>query len=238
MPNIDQSSKLINANQMNELFRLSRNAIAGSLRAIGMFLVLAAGFGSDAAAQNYPNPDFTNEIYAFRKDSAKLTRLEKETSKLENKTSFGGGSMQYEIDERQSNVRFVNMDPYSFVFYTGTGASAVTAGSAGDSTMRANGMDPNMFNGMGNVNPSQIALYKLDASHDKRLIVVARAGGIFNKKSSTTATLTTSVRKIRDGYFEIVPDKKLLTGEYAFAIQQTGVTSMGGGVVLFCFAVD
>ena len=147
--------------------------------------------------------------------------------------------MQYEIDGKQSNVRYANMDPYSFVFYTGSGSgTGIAAGSAGDSAMRASGMDPNMFNGMGNVNPSQIALYKLEAAHDKRLIVVAKAGGIFNKKSSTTPTITTSVRKIREGYFEIVPDKRLLSGEYAFAIQQTGVTSMGGGVVLFCFAVE
>lgn len=201
-------------------------------------LALIAGTFLNASAQNYPNPDFTNEIYAFRKDSSKLSRLEKETSKLENKTSFGGGSMQYEIDGKQSNVRYANMDPYSFVFYTGASSSGIAAGSAGDSTMRANGMDPNMFNGMGNVNPSQIALYKLDAAHDKRLIVVAKAGGIFNKKTSTTPTITTSVRKIREGYFEIVPDKRLVSGEYAFAIQQTGVTSMGGGVVLFCFAVE
>ncbi len=46
--------------------------------------------------------------------------------------------------------------------------------------------------------------------------------------TSATPTLATSVRKIRDRYFEIVPDKKLMPGEYAFAIQQAGVTSMGG----------
>jgi hypothetical protein len=204
-------------------------------------IALAIGIGITVTAQNYPNPDFNNEIYALRKDSGKLTRLEKASSQLHQKTSImGGGSMQYDIEAKQSTVRFTNMDPYSFIIFTGSGnGGSITSGSAGDSAMRAGGMDPNMFNGFGSLNPSQIALYKMEVSHDQRAVVMAKGGGFnFGKKSSSGGVQTTSFRKVRDGYFEIVIDKKLAPGEYAFLIQQTGMASANGGVILFCFGVD
>ncbi|HTR29381.1 MAG TPA: hypothetical protein VMH27_08920 [Puia sp.] len=203
-------------------------------------ITLAIGFGMTASAQSYPNPDFNNEVYALRKDSGKLTRLEKASSQIHQKNSFmGGGSMQYDVEAKQSPVRFTNMDPYSFIIYTGSGnGGSFASGSAGDSAMRASGMDPNMFNGFGSLNPSQIALYRMDVSHDQRAVVMAKGGGYFNKKSTSSGVLTTSFRKVRDGYFEIVIDKKLAPGEYAFLVQQTGMASANGGVILFCFGVD
>jgi len=204
-------------------------------------IALVIGFGITATAQNYPNPDFNNEVYALRKDSGKLTRLEKASSQIHQKTSImGGGSMQYEVEAKQSTIRFTNMDPYSFIIWTGSGNGGnVASGSAGDSAMRASGFDPNMFNGFGSLNPSQIALYKMDVSHDQRTVVMAKGGGFnFGKKSSSGGVQTTSFRKVRDGYFEIVLDKKPAPGEYAFLVQQTGMASANGGVILFCFGVD
>ena len=50
---------------------------------------------------------------------------------------------------------------------------------------------------------------------------------------------TFSVKKIRDGYWELVPDKMLPPGEYAFsALDMTGSSARGPGVLLFAFGVD
>jgi hypothetical protein len=227
---------------MKALIRNPRIAIARSSRPIAIVMALSAGFTFTATAQTYPNPDFNNEVYAYRKDSGKLTRLEKETATIQQRSSFGGmggASMQYEVDGKQAPIRMIDMDQYTFVFWTGSTGTEVKTGSGGDSAMRANGMDPNMFNGFGGLNPSQIALYKMDISHDKRIIALAKGGGFnFSKKSGPAGTISTSFRKVRDGYFEIVLDKKLMPGEYAFVIQQTGMAAAGGGVVLFCFGVN
>jgi hypothetical protein len=40
--------------------------------------------------QQYPTPEFSNEIYFFKKDVAQVFRLEKGYSKVEAKTKMGG----------------------------------------------------------------------------------------------------------------------------------------------------
>src|ERR1041385_7526909 len=95
-------------------------------------------------AQTYPNPEFANEVYWYRKDSSKLVRLEKGSSKMENKTkAMGLGGMEngYTIDGEKSPVRLSGGTNLSFIFSTGaTSGSGTNHGS--DSVMRANGMDP------------------------------------------------------------------------------------------------
>jgi hypothetical protein len=88
--------------------------------------------------------------------------------------------------------------------------------------------------------PTQFTLYKMDVSGAKRTITLAKSGGFaFSKKSSSGSdNYSTSIRKIREGYFEMVVDRRLPKGEYAFVIMSTGMDAMRGGATLFCFGVD
>ena len=208
---------------------------------IPVFLILFAG--GAAMAQDYPNPDFNNEVYAYRKDSNRLSRLEKQSSEMNTKAGFGGfssSSTEYNIDGGRAAVRFSGIDKYSFVFWNGSTGGSTVSGSRGDSMMRASGVDPNMLSQVGMNGPSQFTLYKMNASGNKRSIVLAKSGGFaFSKKSSSgSEKYSTSIRKIREGYFEMVVDKPLPKGEYAFVIMAMGMASMNGGAVLFCFGVD
>jgi len=47
-----------------------------------------------------------------------------------------------------------------------------------------------------------------------------------------------SVRKVREGYWELVIDKSLPKGEYAFTVQGTGMSNMDGSVTIFAFGID
>jgi hypothetical protein len=207
-------------------------------------LAFSLFLGSLAAeAQAYPNPDFNNEVCAYRKDSNRLARLEKQSADINNKTGFGGfggSSAEYDIDGGHAAVRFSEIDKYSFVFWDGSTGGATTAGARGDSMMRASGIDPNMIAQAGMQGPNQFTLYKMEVSGGKRVIVIAKSGGFsFGKKSSSgNEKYSTSIRKVREGYFEMVVDKHLPKGEYAFAILAMGMGSMHGGATLFCFGVD
>jgi hypothetical protein len=58
--------------------------------------------------KNYPEPEFSNEVYYLQKDSIySLIRLEKGASKMETKTKmggFGGAEMGYTLDGEKSPV--------------------------------------------------------------------------------------------------------------------------------------
>lgn len=192
--------------------------------------------------QDYPNPEFNNEVYAFRKDSSKLTRLEKQTATIENKNSVVNGYRQeYHVDAGQATVRLGNIDRYSFVFWTGVtsnGAPGIAAGSRADSLIRATGADPAMFNVNGMNSSETFSLYRMDASKGRRTILLMKSGGYFSKKGGESEKFSTSTKKIREGYFELVVDKKLPPGEYAFVIRSQGMDAMRGGATLYCFGVD
>lgn len=200
--------------------------------------------GFAAFGQDYPNPEFNNEVYAFRKDSSKLFRLEKQSATMENKTSVVSGSRaEYTIDAGQATVRFGNIDRYSFVFWTGavsTGsAPGVAPGGRADSLMRSAGIDPAMLNLTGANSPQNFTLYRMEASKGKRTILLVKSGGYFNRKGGgESEKYSISSKRIREGYFEMVVDKPLPPGEYAFVIRSQGMDAMRGGATLYCFGVD
>src|SRR6185436_19938384 len=108
-------------------------------------------FGTVLSAQNnYPVPEFSNEVYWLQKDSSKVLRLEKGTSKMETKTKMGGAENGYVIDGEKSTVRLKEGNNLSFVFSSGT--ATTQSNPSADSTMRANGIDPSMMQGMGAMN--------------------------------------------------------------------------------------
>ena len=198
-------------------------------------------------AQKYPDPEFSNEIYYLKKDSVhSLVRLEKSASKMENKSKaagFGGFENGYAVDGTKSDVRLNNGSNISFVVSAGaSGSSSSTSTAQRDSMMRANGMDPSMASGMpgGTSDPANsVTLYKADASKGTRKIYMMKTGGAFSMgKNKSSDKFTFSVKKIRDGYWELVVDKPLPKGEYAF-VKADGYSGTGGmDAVLFAFGVD
>ncbi len=198
-------------------------------------------------AQTYPEPEFTNEVYYLNKSNGNaLVRLEKGASKMDTKTNvISGSEVGYSIDGGKSPVRLSSGTNVSFIISSGSsGSSANKPSSASDSMMKANGMDPSMFNGMGNTSdPSQrFILYKMESGKGERKVLLQKAPGMnpFGKhKIESSDKYTFSVKKIREGYWELVVDKPLPRGEYAFTMQGAGMgDAMTGATTLFAFGVD
>ena len=198
------------------------------------------------SAQKYPEPEFSNEIYYLKKDSVhSLVRLEKSSAKMDTKAKAGGfGGMEngYYFDGEKSDIRLNNGANLSFVFSTGTSASNSSSSSAQrDSMMRANGMDPSMTSSMAGMTDLShtVALYKTDVGKGQRKILLQKAGGAFgSKKNQSSDKYLFSVKKIKEGYRELVIDKTLPKGEYAFNMVNMTTGNMDGSTTIFAFAVD
>jgi len=206
-----------------------------------LFLSAVLLYGSAVVAQKYPEPEFSNEIYYLKKDSALLMRLEKGSSKMDTKmkmAGYGGAESGYEMDGQKSTTRLNGGSNLSFVFYTGSSASS---GNKMDSMMRANGVDPDMMRSMSEPSGS-ITLYKADAAKEKRKVYLMKSPGMINpfgsKKAQSSDKYTFSTKKIKDGYWELVIDKTLPKGEYVFVMANTGMNNVDGSMMLFAFAVD
>lgn len=188
-------------------------------------------------AQTYPDPEFVNEVYALRKDSNTLIRLEKDFSKMNYNTKMGGmGGVQYgySIESEKSPVRLNGSTRYSFVYSTG----AANSNPAADSVMRSNGMDPSMYSNMGMDPTKMISLYSMESSKGKRNIVMAAGAGVnlLKKSKKESNKYPFSVKKVREGYYEFIVDKILPKGEYAFLIMSQG--GMDNSYPLFAFAIE
>ena len=209
-----------------------------------IFFSVASLLWAQPDKTKYPEPEFSNEVYYLKKDSSHtLIRLEKESSKMDSKMKmggFGGHEMGYVFDGEKSTVRLTKRPDLSFVF--STGASVKSSSPEQDSMMRANGMDPSMMSGGmgGMMDPTNmITLYKAELSKGKRKILMQKAGGAFgSKKTQSSDKYTFSVKKIREGYWELVIDKPLPKGEYAFSMMNMGMGNMDGGTLLFAFAIE
>lgn len=210
-----------------------------------IFLALQAlAFTGMAIAQVYPEPEFSNEVYYLKKDSAYSTvRLEKGSSKMEQKgNGIGGYESGYTLDGAKSGVRFTNGSNLSFVI--STGASSGSSSHQSDSMMKASGIDPSMMQGMGSMmDPtSTLALYKLESTKGERKVILQKSGSVLpfaNHKPRSSEKYTFSLKKIRQGYWELVIDKSLPKGEYAFTMMNVmGGDAMAGSTLLFAFAID
>ena len=214
---------------------------------VTILLIATSLLSAQADKTKYPEPEFSKEVCYLKKDSINsVVRLEKESSKVESKTKMGGMGgyeMGYVLDGEKSTARLNKRPDLSFVF--STGASVKSSSPEKDSMMRANGMDPSMMNGMegmsgGMMDPtSMITLYKAESAKGKRKVLMQKAGGAFGgKKSQSSDKYTFSVKKIREGYWELVIDKPLPRGEYAFSMMNMGAGNMDGSTLLFSFAID
>ena len=201
-----------------------------------------------AMPQEYPEPEFSNEIYFLKKDSVySLVRLEKENASMEMKTKaagFGGYENGYILEGEKSSVRLTKGPGLSFIF-TNTAGGGQASSAEQDSMLRANGIDPSMMNAsagsMSAMNDpvKTITLYKTDVAKGKRKVLMQKAPGAFGgKKLQSSDKYTFSIKKIKDGYWELVIDKNLPTGEYAFTILNMGLGSMDGSSTIYCFGID
>jgi hypothetical protein len=200
-------------------------------------------------AQNYPEPEFSKEVYYLKKDSVqKVIRLEKQNSKIESKiklAGMGGSESAYILESANSTVRFSGANNISFVFSTGA-ASGSSSNSQRDSMMRANGMDPSMMDGLSGMNgandpASTIALFKLETTASNRKVIIQKNPGMSpfgSKKQRSSTKYSFSVKKIREGYWELVIDKTLPKGEYAFTMQGMEMGNIDNSVTLFAFGIN
>lgn len=195
-------------------------------------------------AQVYPEPEFTNEVSYLKIDNTiTAVRLEKNTSKAETKTKlggFGGFEYGYIIEGVKSPVRLL---PGDLAFIYTTSGNARSSSLQTDSIMRAHGVDPSMVAGMSasmNDPSKSISFYKVENEKNERKILVQKSGGAIpfaSKKTKSSDKYTFSVKKIKEGYWELVVDKPLEKGEYAFTINQS-MGSMDGGITIFAFGID
>ena len=195
----------------------------------------------------YPEPEFSNEVYYLKKDNGfSVVRLEKNSSKIESKAKlggFGGSESALPIEGEKSTTRLSLLNKLSFVFSNGT--TAKKSNSLQDSIMAANGMDASMMQDMmGGMNDpaNTITLYKLEISNGKRKILLQKNPGAMtfgSKKQKSSDKYSFSVKKIRNGYWELVIDKTLTRGEYAFTYAGMGMGgSADGSINIFAFAVE
>ena len=192
-------------------------------------------------AVSYPTPEFSNEIYYFKRDSGKAVRLEKGSSQLDTKAKmggFGGAESGYKVTGKKSTVRLNGEGSLSFIYYTGEPAAS---NPHADSVMRASGLDPsmNMNTMVSYQDPSRtVSLYGLLDDKDGRKLIIQSGAGmkLLGKGNKNSEKFTISVRKIREGYYELLVDKTLPRGEYAFTMMD--LMSMDGSTTLFCFGID
>lgn len=210
------------------------------------FLLASILFGGSLMAQNYPEPEFSNEVYYLNKnDSNKLVRLEKGSAEMNtSQGAFKGSEASYSFEGARSPVRLSGGRGLSFIISSGSSNSNAAKSSIVDSAMIANGIDPSMLPGtMGQMNdPARsFTLYKMEANKVQRKIIVQKTPGINpfgSHKIESSDKYSFSAKKIREGYWELVIDKPLPRGEYAFTMMGMGMQAMDGGVTLFAFGVD
>ena len=208
--------------------------------AFATLLMNASSFAQNNTA-NYPEPEFMQEVYAFNKGANSLVRLEKESTTLETKTKamgFGGSESAYNFKGEKSGVRFSTTQVPSFVFRLRQDMSGGNKSSKNDSVhSNPNMPDMSQLNSMMDemMDPSKtIALYALDQRTGERALIMQSSGGRFSKKSKTSDKMVMSFRKIKEGYYEIVIDKPLPKGEYAFMNAMGGVNQ----TTMYLFGVD
>ncbi len=200
-------------------------------------------------AQTYPDPEFLNEVYNLKNDSAySLVRLEKANAKqLQQNRAVGinGTEQGYSVDGTKSDIRFQSGSGLVFIF--SNGASAAKSSNKSDSLMRSNGIDPGSFANAisAYTDPDKnITLYKLETSKGIRKIITMKVPGMNpfgSHKVTSSDKYTFSTKKPKEGYWVFQIDKTLPRGEYAFALSAMlgGMGSnAGNNMLVYAFGID
>jgi hypothetical protein len=81
----------------------------------------------------------------------------------------------------------------------------------------------------------------METGKGKRKILMQKGPGAMpfgSKKMQSAEKYTFGVKKIQDGYWELVIDKTLPRGEYAFTMMAMGMGNMDGSVTIFSFGIQ
>jgi hypothetical protein len=192
---------------------------------------------SQTSKQFYPEPEFLKEVYALNTQSSSLTRLEKETSRLDTKTKlggFGGSEYAYTIPGETSKIHFSSSQLPSFIYQSRKSNSSL---AINNDSLNNPTQDLQLTNAMDvqYIDPSStISLYALYAMKGERKLLVQASGGAFGKGKKASSKHTISFKKIKDGYYEISVDKQLPKGEYAFMTSTMGTLD----ATFFMFRVE
>lgn len=193
--------------------------------------------------EKYPIPEYSNEITLLKKsdDSITLQRLEKGSAKKEMKVKMmgmGGMDNGYELEGEKSTVRLSSGSNLVFIYYTGEVGKTTASNPVSDSMMKANGIDMSaMSNPMSMMeDPAKtITLYNTQSAKGNRKIML-QSMGLMGKSKKTSTVYTISVKKIKDSYYQMIVDKELPRGEYAFILMSGA--AMDGSYPVFAFAVE
>lgn len=217
------------------------------MKKLFLFYLITYLYANTSAQTNnslYPEPEYNNEVYLLKKDSNNVMRLEKGSSKMNTKTKLGGmGGVEngYSIEGAKSSIRFPSGNGLTFIFSTGESPDKKSSPQA-DSMMRANGLNPSMISMGSMMDPSNmITLYKAASEKNERKIYLMKMGGAVpfaGVKNKSSDKYTLSIKKIREGYWEMIVDKTLPKGEYAFTVTGGTMASADGSVIIFAFAID
>jgi hypothetical protein len=110
--------------------------------------------------------------------------------------------------------------------------------------LKSHGVNPASYSEMtesANDPSTKISLYKLTVEKGKRKILIQKSGGAASfgsKKNQSPDKYTFSVKKVKEGYWELVIDRPLPKGEYAFSMMDMTGSSGAMGAMLFAFGVD
>lgn len=210
-----------------------------NLLTIGLFVFTSVSAQNNK--QQYPTPEFENEIYYLNKENSSLVRLEKGNSGLKTKTTLGGiggSENSFVIENEKSPVQIKEGSSLSFIYFTHESNSGVTVSS--DTTSKSTKTGPKV-NGVWDMmnNPSQTtSLYNAYPDQGTRKVVLQSSAGMrLIGKSKESKKFTFSVRKIRPGYLELVIDKPLPRGNYMFVVMGGFEINMDGSVDLFAFEI-
>jgi hypothetical protein len=192
--------------------------------------------------QQYPTPEFENEIYYLNKENSGLVRLEKGDSGLKTKTKLGGfagSESSFAMENEKSPVQIKESNSLSFIYFTGE--SQTEGKGSSDTVSKSNKTGPAGFSGWDMMNnPSQTtSLYNAYSDQGTRKVVIQSGSGMrLLGKTRESKKFTFSVRKIRPGYLELVIDKALPKGEYIFVVMGGFEINMNGSASLFAFEID
>jgi hypothetical protein len=153
---------------------------------------------------------------------------------------MGGSESSYSIDGERSPVRFTSGSNLCFVLYTGKEAGFSSTPQM-DSAMKANGTSAQQMNDameMFNNPEKNTSLYDMDPEKDERKIIAMSNQGmkILGKAKKESKKYTLSIKKVKEGYYEILVDKTLPKGEYSFLVMD--MMSRDMSYKLFAFAID
>ncbi len=191
--------------------------------------------------QQYPTPEFENEIYYLNKENNSLVRLEKGNSGIKTKLKMGGfagSESDFVIENEKSPVQIKEGNSLSFIYFTSE--SKAEGNVAPDTLSKSDKTGTSALSGWDMMNnPSQTtSLYNAYPDQGTRKVVLQSGSGMrLLGKTRESKKYTFSVRKIRPGYLELVIDKPLPKGEYLFVVMGGFEINLDGSASLFAFEI-